>query len=57
MRDTNYTLVLSRQDGSDAISGSSYCFTQYNSKTTTNFKFWWTTNNRQSEISWYACGY
>ena len=56
MADSNYTLQLTRKDGSAAESDTSYNRQQYYSKTTTGFSFMWSMNNRQSAIDWLISG-
>lgn len=52
MADSNYTLQLTRKDGSVPDTNTGYQMQQYRSKSTTGFSFMWTTNNRQSAIDW-----
>ena len=56
MFDSNYTLQLTRKDGSSPDNDTSYSRQQYNSKSTTGFSFWWSINNRQTSIDWEVKG-
>lgn len=56
MADSNYTLQLTRKDGSVPDTNTAYQMQQYRSKSTTGFSFMWTTNNRQSAIDWEVKG-